>query len=166
MKNQRLIRIMLYTAVLLAAFFLIKRNKTAPEMEFSGLKLQDIEGIKYQVEEFKGYPVLLNFWQTWCGPCIKELPYFDNMAQKWDGLLIFVVTDEDFSLWKNYPEKYPNITFVKMDSTMREIGVTTFPTTYLLNAEGEKVYNKVGMRDWDSNATIKELKEKTTIAIK
>jgi thiol-disulfide isomerase/thioredoxin len=160
MKNKRLIRIMLYTAVLLAAFFLIKRNKTAPEINFGSLSLQDTESYEYTVDEFKGNPVLLNFWQTWCGPCIKELPYFDNMAQKWEGLIIFVVTDEDFSLWSKYVEKYPNITFVQMQTSMLEIGVSTFPTTYLLNKEGEKVYNKVGVRDWDSNATIKELKGK------
>lgn len=160
MNNTRLKRIMLYTAVLLIAFFLIKRNKTALELEFSKVIFTDNQEVTYTVDEFKGQPILLNFWQTWCGPCIKELPSLNNMAKKWDGLLIFVVTDEDFSLWQKYPELYPNITFVKMDKTMAEQGVKSFPTTYLLNKSGENVYDKVGAREWDTSSVIKELKEK------
>lgn len=160
MNNTRLKRIMLYTAVLLIAFFLIKRNKTAPELEFSNVIFTDNQEVTYTVDEFKGQPILLNFWQTWCGPCIKELPSLNNMAKKWDGLLIFVITDEDFSLWQKYPELYPNITFVKMDKTMAEQGVKSFPTTYLLNKSGENVYDKVGAREWDTSSVIKELKEK------
>lgn len=160
MNNSRLKRIMLYTGVLLIAFFLIKRNKTAPELEFSGLKLTDAEGVEYLISEFDGRPVLLNFWQTWCGPCIKEMPSFNNMPGKWNDLVVFIITDEDFSLWQKYPAMYPDVTFVKMETSMLEIGVKTFPTTYLLNSKGEKVYDKVGAREWDSASVIKELKAK------
>lgn len=160
MDKNRIIRIAIYTAVLLIGFFLLKRNKTAPEMEFSSLQFIDLQKEKSVISDFYGAPVLLNFWQTWCGPCIKELPLFNNMVENWEGLTIIVVTHEDFSKWEKYVDKYPNLHFVQMQQTMAEFGVSNFPTTYLLDNYGETVYSKVGMRDWNSNTTILELKNK------
>jgi thiol-disulfide isomerase/thioredoxin len=160
MDKKRMVRIAIYTAVLLIGFFLIKRNKTAPEIEFSSLQFTNLEEEQSVISDFYGAPVLLNFWQTWCGPCIKELPLLNNMVENWDGLTIIVVTHEDFNKWEKYVDLYPNLQFVQMQQTMEEFGVSNFPTTYLLNNFGETVYSKVGMRDWDSSATILELKNK------
>ena len=160
MDKNRIIRIAVYTAILLIGFFILKRNKQAPEMKFSGLQFIDLQQEKSVISDYYGAPVLLNFWQTWCGPCIKELPLFDNMVESWDGLTVLVVTHEDFNKWKKYEAKYPNLKFLQMQQNITEFGISKFPTTYLLDSYGETVYSKVGMRDWDSNATILELKNK------
>jgi hypothetical protein len=47
-----------------------------------------------------------------------------------------------------------------MNQTMAEFGISKFPTTYLLDIFGNSVYSTIGARDWDSNATILELKNK------
>lgn len=160
MDKKRIIRIAIYTSVLLIAFFLIKRNKVAPDTDFTSLKFENVEGEKTTVSDYYGTPILLNFWQTWCGPCIQELPLFNKMVKNWEELSIIVVTHEDFSKWEKYVARYPNIKFVQMEQNISEFGITNFPTTYLLNNIGEVVYSKVGIRDWNENATILELKNK------
>ena len=55
-------------------------GKVAPDFE-----LADIEGEAVRLSNFRGQPVLLNFWATWCIPCRKEMPYLNHLAEKYRG---------------------------------------------------------------------------------
>ena len=61
------------------------------------LKLRDMNGIEVNLADFKGKPLLLNFWATWCPPCLEEIPYFVELSKKYkdDGLVILGISTDD-----------------------------------------------------------------------
>ena len=56
------------------------RGKDAP-----AFTLSDLSGKKVSLAEFKGHPVVVNFWATWCGPCKLEMPWFQEFSTKYKG---------------------------------------------------------------------------------
>jgi thiol-disulfide isomerase/thioredoxin len=104
-----------------------------------------------------GKVVLLNIWATWCGPCKREIPDLIEIATELapKGVVVVGVSvDEDdrkLKLVKNYVEKaqinYLNI----IDNTAHEIaaaygGITSIPTTFIIDRNGNIVEKIVGMR--------------------
>ena len=67
------------------------RGKVAP-----GFTLTDLDGKKVSLSDFKGRPVLVNFWATWCGPCKVEMPWFEEFHKQYaaQGFEILGLTDD------------------------------------------------------------------------
>src|SRR4051812_43553835 len=68
------------------------KGKPAPDVAF-----KDPDGGDISISDFKGTPVLVNLWATWCAPCVKELPTLDKLAQSHDvdGELWVVAVSQD-----------------------------------------------------------------------
>jgi thiol-disulfide isomerase/thioredoxin len=68
------------------------QGKTAPQFT-----LVDLDGKKVSLADYRGKPVLVNFWATWCGPCKLEMPWFQEFSQKYaaQGLVILGVAADD-----------------------------------------------------------------------
>ena len=61
------------------------------------LKLRDMNGAEVNLADFKGKPLLINFWATWCPPCLEEIPYFVELVDKYkdDGLVVLGISTDD-----------------------------------------------------------------------
>ncbi len=71
----------------------IKDRKTAPDFS-----LTDANGAKMKLSDLRGKVVLLNFWATWCGPCVIEIPWFESFEQQYKSKgfeVVGVSMDED-----------------------------------------------------------------------
>ncbi|WP_263411544.1 TlpA disulfide reductase family protein [Terriglobus tenax] len=68
------------------------RGKPAP-----GFSLTSLEGKKVSLSDYKGKPVLVNFWATWCAPCKLEMPWFEEFQKKYaaQGFVILGVSEDD-----------------------------------------------------------------------
>jgi cytochrome c biogenesis protein CcmG, thiol:disulfide interchange protein DsbE len=90
----------------------------------------------------RGKTVVLNFWASWCGPCKDETPLLQKASERWRGKdVVFVGVDvKDFrgdarSFLARYGVTYPNV-YDGKGSTVGRYGVTGFPETYFVDAEG------------------------------
>jgi peroxiredoxin len=131
----------------------------APDFE-----LQDTEGQRHRLSDYRGRPVLINFWATWCPPCREEIP---SMNRAWEKirdedivmLAINVGEDEDtiFVFTADYPADFP----VLLDRDGEVIGqwpVKGLPTTYIVDPEGRIAYRAIGGREWDDKGLLDALR--------
>ena len=119
---------------------------TEPEKQLApDFTVYDIEGNAHKLSDYRGKPVVLNFWASWCGPCKSEMPDFDEkyqlnadqvqflMVNLTDGSRETVETASEFIAQQGYT--FP----VFLDSDMSAAiayGVSAVPVTYLIDAEG------------------------------
>jgi len=114
--------------------------------------LKDTAGIKHQLSNYKGKWVLVNYWATWCPPCLEEVPDLVNLYdhhKKKDLMVLGVVFDyKDTEEVANYVDdmlmSYPIV--LGDDDVIAQIGsAEVLPTTYIYNPQGELVKIKRGL---------------------
>lgn len=114
-------------------------------------KLKDLEGKKVSLEDFKGKIVVLNFWATWCPPCVKEVPDFIALQKQYgaDGVaFVGVAVDDDKKDLKKFIEKegvnYPIL--ISTDKVLKDYGdVGMIPTTFVIDREGKITAKHAGL---------------------
>jgi peroxiredoxin len=117
--------------------------------------LMTLEGRPAQLREFRGKLVLLNFWATWCAPCLHEMPSMERLYQTFKetefALLAVSMDRQGGEVARPFVENL-KLTFpVLLDSTSevgRQYGVRGLPTTYLIDPDGLLIGAVIGARDW------------------
>lgn len=126
----------------------------------SRLQLFDLEGNPVDHQELKGKTIFLNFWATWCRPCIKEMPSIERakaqLGEK--GFVFLAASDEDIGkIIKFKDNNNYTFRFLQLKSDMASLGVYSLPTTFLINENGEIVFNKAGALEWDDPVIIEKM---------
>ena len=103
------------------------------------------EELEAQLAALKGYPVVVNIWGSWCGPCRKEFPIFQRVSVEYGKEVAFlgVATEdaeENTDAWlAKRPVSYPS--YMDFDGTIADsYGAIGAPATVFYDADGEKVY--------------------------
>ena len=84
-----------------------RRLLNGPVVDFSFI---DLDGKSYRLSDFKGKVIYLDFWATWCGPCVKESPYFESLAEEFadqDIVFLAISTDANQKTWADYLKTNP-----------------------------------------------------------
>lgn len=127
-------------------------DKSAPDK----ILLTDLNGQTVALTQFKGRTVFINFWATWCKPCIKEMPSIKIMQDKLSTTdIVFLLAsnespDEVREFEKIYNYNFNYVTVVNLE----ELGIEGLPTTYIFNPGGELVFSETGYRKWDDSTNI------------
>ena len=95
--------------------------------------------------DWKGKPLLLEFWATWCPPCRKSIPHLNEIFAKHkdSGLVVIGVTNEDESKIRKFRRNVPMDYSVAIDNDGRlgeKMGIRGIPTAFLVNKSGEIVW--------------------------
>ena len=124
------------------------------------------DGSTVNLKDYQHRFVLLNFWATWCVPCLKEMPDLEKAYQIMGSKKLIVLAvgmGEDKSSISKFAEKH-DFTFPMIaDSTLeiaRLYGVENIPITYLINPEGVIIGRALGIRDWASPELIEFMDSK------
>lgn len=162
MKKSNLAFIILILSALILAGFFYKRYNVAPNIAFQDLVLQNETGKQFGIKDFMGQTIVLNFYQSWCGPCIREMPIMENIKKTLpaDKVVFLAVTDEPFAKI-NFVKGLGNFSFnfLQMTANRKDFGIYTIPTTYFINPEGEIIFEKVGEVEWTSPEVLDLLKK-------
>jgi len=120
----------------------------------------DPAGKPVTLAAFRGKPVLLNLWATWCGPCVKELPTLDTLATQTAGKLTVVTLSQDMDPAKVAPffaERKFTTLKPYTDPKMAWVPAVAnnLPTSILYDAAGKEVWRTVGDLDWTGEVATK-----------
>jgi thiol-disulfide isomerase/thioredoxin len=123
------------------------------------VKITDLEGNPVALSDFKGKPVFLNFWATWCGPCVSEMASIEKASQQFkDDIVFLAVSNESPALIKSYLKKNKfSFRFAHLDVTYLDVYVVALPTTFLIDATGQLVEEEEGFRNWASPGSLAKL---------
>ncbi|MGQ9648021.1 MAG: TlpA disulfide reductase family protein [Thermodesulfobacteriota bacterium] len=118
--------------------------------------LKTLNGSQLFLDDFRGKPIMIKFWATWCPSCVEELPMMEKFSQRnQDQLVILMpaIDGEKESKVRRVVEKNKVTLPVLLDpkaKTARIYGVNMIPASFLINREGWIVGIVVGERDWGS----------------
>lgn len=177
--NQRtLFLIILFLAVGLAAYFYLNReiiDKPKTELDYPNpilkvggvapsLDLQDLNGKSHRLEDYRGKVVLINFWASWCPPCLIEMPSLVSVYKQFKdkGFEILAVNlDENEKPVHDFLESL-HIPF-KVFLDPKGIAAQTYlvyglPYTVLLDREGKVQFKVFGGHDWDRGEPFEKIK--------
>ncbi|WP_040879845.1 TlpA family protein disulfide reductase [Galbibacter orientalis] len=116
------------------------------------LKLTDRDGNIHSLEEFKGKVIFLNFWATWCPPCVAEMPSIDKLHEEMGDDVAFVLLsfDDDFEKAKAFDKRkgYNLPIYAPASNLPAMFQSSALPTTYVIDAKGNLALTHKGMADY------------------
>lgn len=128
---------------------LVPVDRNLPNFSLAGL-----DGSQYTAESLKGKPWIINFWATWCPPCVYELPSMNAAYEVVEplgiGMLAINVAegaDAVRPFLQRVPIDFPVV--LGETSTMAQWSAVVLPTTIVVDANGKVVYESQGEREWD-----------------
>jgi len=136
----------------LAKFQLAKEPKPLPQLAFN-----DADDKPLKLGDYKGKIVLLNFWATWCAPCVKEMPSLDRLQAELgkDKFVVLPLSLDGPSRPKVAPfyadKKLSNlgVYFDKGRKAMQAVDVSILPTSILVDPQGRELGRLEGEADWE-----------------
>jgi cytochrome c biogenesis protein CcmG, thiol:disulfide interchange protein DsbE len=104
------------------------------------------EAFEQRLKRLRGYPVVVNKWASWCGPCRYEFPFFQRQAVKRAKSVAFVGVNSDDNdgdakdFLRDYPVPFPSYTDPRLEVAAVFNGVQAFPTTAFYDSKGELAF--------------------------
>lgn len=139
-------------AAIVAAWPACNRNATNPNAALADLSfvLKDASGADVRLASFKGQPLLVNMWATWCGPCKAEVPWFVELVEKYKdkGFTVVGISTDDTpeqikAFAEQYKVTYPLLVGKDRPEVLKAFGAeNVLPVSWLIKRDGS-VHTKV-----------------------
>jgi len=141
----------------------ITNNKSASDLDSLQLKTSfiDLYDNNLDLSEYKKGKIVINYWATWCAPCIKEMPSMKRAEEILEeyGYTFLLVSDETISKISSFKNEWNfDLNFLKSTKSFESLGVYAMPTSYIFDANGQLIETIVGAIEWDSEEIINKLK--------
>lgn len=151
------------TVFSIAALFMGCTSKTKNSTEESAnaitlesIQLTSLTGEAIDMDEFKNKTVFINFWATWCKPCIQEMPTIEKAQEQLRGknVVFLLASNESIDQIENFKNKRKfQFRFVRVKNLEAQ-NIQALPTTYIFDEKGKLVFAEAGFRVWDTPENI------------
>ena len=115
-----------------------------------GFQLPNLDGQSVSLSDFRGKPVLINFWASWCQPCVYEMPFIQEVFEEWSGQGLVVLTiniGESASKAKTFMESH-DLSFPVLLDTKGDVAekynIRGIPTTFSVDKDGTIQAMRIG----------------------
>jgi cytochrome c biogenesis protein CcmG, thiol:disulfide interchange protein DsbE len=148
--------VVLFIAGLIALFVYPDYRQGEPSLRGQAAKDFEVtlDGKPVKLSDYRGKVVVLNFWATWCQPCVDEAPSFNQLQKRISPLgetVLGVSLDDDQNAYDNFLKTY-NIGFPTFRDTSKKIalayGTSMYPETYIIDRQGRIDRKIIGPQDW------------------
>jgi thiol-disulfide isomerase/thioredoxin len=125
-----------------------------PPVNLSGIRFKDTQGRTVDLESMKGKVVFLNFWATWCPPCLAEMPSINKLYAQFknDPNVIFILVDADSDLGKAQQfmdkKKYGMPVYEVASDIPEQLFKGSLPTTIVFDKMGRVSFNEEGAANY------------------
>ena len=122
--------------------------------------LENNRGKRVEFSQFEDDVIIVNFWATWCPPCIAEMPSFQELYEDYQDKVTFLfVSGEQHETVENYMKRkrFTLPSYKMLTKAPDPMDGRTLPTTYVIDKDGSIVVDKVGAADWNSESFRKTL---------
>ena len=131
-------------------------SSTSKILNIDKVMLIDLDGQAIDLKQYAGKTIFINFWATWCRPCIIEMPFIQEAEQvlRNEEVLFFMAsaeTEDEIKTFQNtndYKFRYARI------ANLEELGIQALPTTLIFNSKGELTYSQQGVQKWNDKSHI------------
>lgn len=127
---------------------------------------EDGDGRPINLAAFRGRPLLVNLWATWCGPCVIEMPSLDMLAAREGDALQVLAVSQDLDGRQKVSDFFAARRFAALEAhldprmeLMTALGLDTLPTTILYDAQGLEVWRMTGRAEWHGERATRLLGE-------
>ncbi len=140
------------------------RPITKIDLETNILQFQDLEGNEFSLRDFEGKTLFINYWATWCNPCLAEMPAMAELYEEFkdnDNIVFLYLSKEDMDVITNYIpkdeslQKLPLYKVITDDELFKTRGT---PTTFIVDKSGEILVEDVGSAAWNDEKVVNYLK--------
>lgn len=142
-----------------AAFQVISKMESEGVPDFT---LERLDGTKLKLSDLKGKMLIVNFWASWCNPCVEELPSMVRLAEKMKGELVVIAisTDENRKDIETFLKLFglpkPGFEVVwDRDGKMKDMyAVGKIPESYIVTPDFKLARKILGVEKWDSDEAV------------
>jgi len=116
--------------------------------------LANLDSEKINLSQSEGKVVLINFWATWCPPCVAEMPELQELYDAYgDRVDFYFITNEETKTIHNFLEKkgYDFPVYLQTEPSPKVLASSALPTTFVISKSGEIIIQKTGAASWNSN---------------
>lgn len=134
----------------------VTQNQTEISTDLSSIKFKNAKGVEVNLAELKGKVVFINFWATWCPPCLAEMPSIHKLHQKFgsdkDVVFLMIDADGDFGKSQTYMDKrsYKMPVYTMASSIPENLFKGSLPTTIVFDKKGRVSFHEEGAANYAS----------------
>tara|TARA_R110002111_G_scaffold26397_2_gene57130 strand:- start:3908 stop:4516 length:609 start_codon:yes stop_codon:yes gene_type:complete len=129
-------------------------------VSYANFQLKSDANTTLNFEATKGKVMFINFWATWCPPCIAEMPSLQALYNDYNNDVEFLfITSDDFEVAEKFKTEkgYNFAVYNTLSQVPTELSTTTIPRTFIINKRGEIVVDESGAIDWNSEKVRSQL---------
>ena len=134
---------------------------TKIDFDSNMLQFSDLENNIFTLQNFKGKNLFINYWATWCNPCLAEMPYMAELYENYkdeEDIIFLYLSREKLEIIKNYipkDESLQQLPIYKIITDDEFFATSGIPTTFIVNSDGEVVVKDLGSAFWNDESVFK-----------
>jgi len=134
---------------------------TTIDFDSNVLQFSDLENNIFTIQDFKGKNLFINYWATWCNPCLAEMPYMAELYENFkdeEDIIFLYLSREKLETIKNYipkDESLQQLPIYKIITDDEFFATSGIPTTFIINSVGEVTVKDLGSAFWNDESVFK-----------